>query len=273
MNYIKLYPGFKKKCVTLSYDDGVIQDRKLLEILNHYGILATFNLNSGLFSQRKFRDGVDNSRLSEEEVRFLYQGHEIAAHTLYHPHLENLSYKEIKKEIKKDQKKLQKLFPQQNGIYGFAYPFGTYNEDVLKVLKEVGICYARTVTSTYSFSLPRNFLLLNPTIHHNDARLDEVLEKFFVTEEELALFYLWGHSYEFANQNNFEIIERFAQKVSEKKDIYFATNIDVYNYIIGVEMVYSKNGVIYNPSSITVYLNVGGININLPPRSEYQISK
>lgn len=37
----------KKKAVTFSFDDGVTQDIRLIEIFNKYGLKGTFNLNSG----------------------------------------------------------------------------------------------------------------------------------------------------------------------------------------------------------------------------------
>ena len=38
----------KNKALTFSYDDGVTQDKRLIEIFNKYGLKATFNLNSEL---------------------------------------------------------------------------------------------------------------------------------------------------------------------------------------------------------------------------------
>ena len=47
-----LFPKGKRKAFTLSYDDGIQQDRKLVTLLDTYHIKATFNLNPGLFGQR-----------------------------------------------------------------------------------------------------------------------------------------------------------------------------------------------------------------------------
>ena len=41
----------KKKAVTFSFDDGVTQDIRLIEILNRYGLRGTFNLNSELLGK------------------------------------------------------------------------------------------------------------------------------------------------------------------------------------------------------------------------------
>ena len=46
---IMRFPEGKSKALTLSYDDGVEQDRTLLDILNAAGLKCTFNLNSGCF--------------------------------------------------------------------------------------------------------------------------------------------------------------------------------------------------------------------------------
>lgn len=55
----------KKKAVTFSYDDGVTQDRRLVEMMNTYGVKGTFNLNSGIQSYTKcmgtFKGASDSS--------------------------------------------------------------------------------------------------------------------------------------------------------------------------------------------------------------------
>ena len=46
--YMKLKDG-KSKVLTLSYDDGVVQDIRLIGILDKYGIKGTFNINTGMY--------------------------------------------------------------------------------------------------------------------------------------------------------------------------------------------------------------------------------
>ena len=45
------FPGGLRKAVTFSFDDGVRQDLRLMDLFRTHGIKATFNLNSGLFGQ------------------------------------------------------------------------------------------------------------------------------------------------------------------------------------------------------------------------------
>ena len=41
------FPGGRMKAFTMSYDDGVEQDRKLIGIMRKNGVKVTFNLSSG----------------------------------------------------------------------------------------------------------------------------------------------------------------------------------------------------------------------------------
>ena len=72
----------KRRALTMSYDDGVFQDRRLVEIFNKYGIKGTFHLNSA-----NMQGGGDGIFVSPDEVATLYAGHEVAVHTLTHPNL------------------------------------------------------------------------------------------------------------------------------------------------------------------------------------------
>jgi len=258
-----MYPEFKPKAFTFSYDDGVIQDLRLIEIFNKYGIKGKFNLNFGLQNEEKFRDGIyqdhiDCSRIDLVKSKDKYLNFEIASHSFSHPFLHNLDYEKQYEEINKDVKELSSLFNKD--IKGFAYPYGTYDENTLKALKDNNIEYARTTKSTYSFSRPYNFLLWHPTIHHNEDKIFELLDAFFSCYDELAVFYLWGHSYEFALTDNFDLIERISKVVSSHKEVYLGTNIEICEYIKAAEEVYYANhklidgGQFINPSSKDVYL-------------------
>lgn len=81
-----LYPYGLRKALTLSYDDGVETDIELIRILDEYGILATFNLNSGWFAPEGtvYPAGTIYRRMSESAIKALYAGgrHEVASHAL-----------------------------------------------------------------------------------------------------------------------------------------------------------------------------------------------
>ena len=121
---VKLYPGGKRKAFNITYDDGVLQDERFVALLNKYGIKGTFNLNSQLMQERfswTHPNGMQVTRLSYDQVRHLYDGHEVASHTLTHPYMDFLSDEELYHQMKTDKDNLEALFGRE--VKGFAVPF------------------------------------------------------------------------------------------------------------------------------------------------------
>lgn len=259
------FPGGKKKALTFSYDDGTVHDRKLVALLNRYGVKGTFNLNSGVFSAKEEldADGVttDFSKVDAEEVKELYAGHEVASHTLTHPAITNLPPNMAAAEVLKDRKNLEEL--TGNLVRGFAYPFGAYNEMSEEILEACGIEYARTVLSTNAFFLPQDFLEWHPTCHHDAENLMELLQEFCKGERQYEpwVFYLWGHSYEFAGKDNWQVLEKFLDYVKNyEEEIWFASNMEIVDYVKAYRALRrSTDGtILYNPSGITLWIETEG---------------
>ena len=148
----------KKKAITFSYDDGVTQDIRLIELLNKYGLKCTFNINSELLSKSGIlmRNGnrISHYKVKTEDVKYIYEGHEVAAHTLTHPNLTERDDNEVIRQVENDRLNLSELVGYE--VIGMAYPCGGVNNDdrVANIIKNnTGIKYARTITSTYSFDL------------------------------------------------------------------------------------------------------------------------
>lgn len=264
MNIFMRFPNGKAKALTLSYDDGVIQDKRLIDILKPYGIKATFNINSGMFGAE---DAVNAGRMSLKQVKELYanSGHEVAIHSLTHPFLEKLPLPIAVDDVLADRKNLEETFG--GVVRGMAYPFGTYSDTLIEALRDIGIAYSRTTISTHDFRLPLDWLRLTATCHHNDTLLSELTEKFINANpdderfrRESLLFYLWGHSYEFDNNDNWNVIEEFAPKIGNRDDIWYATNIEIYDYIEAYHnLKFSVNGEwVYNPSGLAVWFEKDG---------------
>ncbi len=254
-----LFKEGKRKALTLSYDDNTIHDRKLVQIMNNYGIRGTFNLNSGSFSQKgqMVINGIDTdfSKIDAEEVKDLYRGHEVASHTVTHPSLTAIPSNMGAAEVIKDRKNLEELTGEL--VRGFAYPYGTYNEAVEEILSACGIEYARTVVSTESFDLPQDFLEWHPTCHHDSPKLMELAKQFCDGGDgKVKLFYLWGHSYEFAQNNNWQKLEDFFQYIlKDAESIWMATNIEILEYVKAFrELKRSTDGrILYNPTGLDIW--------------------
>lgn len=255
---VMLFPNGLEKAFTLSYDDGVIQDKRFIELLKKYGLKATFNLNSGTFGDVDYYQHlvVDHVKINADEVKALYDGYEVAVHTITHPDLPKIPASMIAYEVSGDKHNLEELVGYP--IRGMAYPFGTYNDRVVDVLINSGIEYARTVKSTHKFAVPEDFLMWHPTCHHDDNALIDLADQFLQTKASASIFYVWGHTYEFDNNNNWDKLEDFFEKISGKDSIWYATNIEIVDYINAVKQLkYSADGkIIYNPTAQTIWLRI-----------------
>ncbi len=253
MNIKMRFPGGVAAALTLSYDDAPEADIRLIEIMSKHGLKGTFNINSKMFDYDK-----DRSEIMKK--LYIGSGNEVACHGVNHPFLERLSIPEMIHEVLDDRERLEKEFGTI--VQGMAYPYGTYNKDVIEVLRQCGIYYSRTVASTGSFDIPENWLEMPATCHHNDHRLFELAEQFInhKADTDPLLFYVWGHSYEFDRNNNWDRIEKFAETIGNRDNIWYATNIEIYNYVRGYNRLEksARADIIHNPNAFDVWVCVNG---------------
>lgn len=226
----------KLKAITFSYDDGVTQDIRLIELLNKYNLKCTFNLNSGRLGKKGFLSSspqrIAHYKIHPDDVKDLYSGHEVAAHTLTHPNLTGLDENEIIRQVEQDRLNLSDLCGYE--VVGMAYPCGGVNNDdrVAEIIKnKTGIKYSRTITDTGNFDLQENLYRFNPTVYHCAGfdKLMELGEKFInLKPDSQKIFYIWGHSYEMDyNSENWLRLEEFFKLISNKDDIFYGTNKEV----------------------------------------------
>lgn len=265
------FPGGRKKAVTLSYDDGVEQDVQLIELMEQNGLKGTFNLNSACYAEEGtvYPEGTIHRRMTKEKVSEVYRrdGIEVAVHGATHPFLEQLPINLCTKDLLNDRENLEEQF--ETIVRGMAYPYGTYNNQVVECMKSVGIVYSRTVHSTHNFYMPNDWMRLNATCHHDDPQLMELAHRFIDSEghNEPWMFYLWGHSYEFEQNNNWEVIEEFASYVGGREEVWYATNIEIYEYTEAYNrLVFSMDGRrVYNPTSFELFFMCDGKLFNVQP--------
>ena len=276
------FPEGKKKALTLSYDDGVEQDARLMAILDAYRIKCTFNLNSGEFAPEGtvYPKGQIHRRMTAQAAKELYlnSGHEVAVHTLTHPRLEQLPAPLALDEVLEDRKNLEQMFGTV--VRGMAYPFGTFSNSVVEELKQAGIVYSRTTEVTESFAIPTDWHRLAATCHHKSPNLMKLADRFAegahgVNQMDCPpwLFYLWGHSYEFEADNNWEVIEQFCERVGNREDVWYATNIAIYDYIDAYHRLqFSVDAArVINPSAMTLWLEKDGRIFELKPGAVTQL--
>ena len=226
----------KMKALTFSYDDGVTQDIRLIELFNKYGMKATFNLNSGLLGRAGMlvREGVDvsHNKIKSEDVKYVYEGHEVAGHTLTHPRLPGIDNQdEIIRQVEGDRLRLSELCGYE--VVGFAYPCGGVNCDdrVADIIrKHTGIRYGRTILSNHSFEKQADLYQFQPTVyHHGDwDSMIKLGEQFLDLQPDTpSVMYIWGHAYEFDINNSWDRFEEFLKMMSGRSDIFYGTNKEV----------------------------------------------
>ena len=243
------YPGGRFKALTMSYDDGRTYDRRLVEIFNRYGIKGTFHLNSGFLG--------DERHITPEEVKTLYAGHEVSCHTVTHPTIARCPLPEVAQEVLDDRKALEALcgYP----VRGLSYPNGSLSKEIEALLPACGIRYSRVVGSSDSFALPENPMRWQATCHHNH-RLMELGEQFLdlFKRQYLYLMYVWGHSYEFNDKNNWELIEEFCRMMGGKDDIWYCTNIQFIDYMEDAARLQfaADNSFVRNPNAQDIWIAV-----------------
>ncbi|MGI6254078.1 MAG: polysaccharide deacetylase family protein [Acutalibacter sp.] len=269
-----LFPQGKERAVTLSYDDGFTHDRKLVELLNQYGLKCTFNLNSGLFGtggEGTYQGKpLEFLRITGEEAATLYQGHEVAGHGLHHCSLTSVPGGVAMEEIVEDKRRLEELTGQV--VRSFAYAYGDFDARAVELLGAAGYASARTVVSTGRFDIPQDFLTWPATCHHDDPRLMELVEEFLAPihpgdRNRARLFYLWGHSFELAGNGNWEVVERFAQRMAAKgQDLWFATNGEIVEYVTAYRRLeWSADGSrVRNPSALEVWVLANVKTVSIP---------
>ena len=255
----KCYPYGKKKAFNVTYDDGVLQDVRFVELLNQYGLKGTFNLNSALM-ENEFEwiheTGCVVKRLSTEVVKALYAGHEVASHTLHHPYMHDLSKEGILWELSQDKRNLEALFGTE--IKGFAVPFDYYSDLIAECVQECGFTYGRISEMSDSFHPQNDYYRWKATIFHCEACLEDLMQQFVETEEELALFQIVGHSYDLDTENMWERMETIFQTISGQEDILPMTTIEIIEYLKAMEMAEITDRSIQNHSDRSLWFEING---------------
>jgi len=262
-----LWPGGREKALTLSYDDAVLQDIRLLEIMNRNGIKGTFNLNSGFLGTENMliREGhpVQHNKVAPEKIKEVYAGHEVAVHTVTHPNLVDLPDAQVLYEVLSDRSNLEALVGYP--VRGMAYPSGRVDQRVVDLMKGTGIVYARGVDTTKKFAVPKKETWLNWQCSCHHWELEPLIDP-FLHGKGLKLLAVWGHAYEFDQRDDWEVIEDQLGRLGNHEDVWYAANIEVFDYITAFNSldVSMEGGCAYNRSAVSVWVTVKGRKYEIP---------
>ena len=228
----KLYPFGKRKAFNITYDDGVCQDVRFVSLLNRYGLKGTFNLNSQLMAEEFVwihPSGMEIRRLGTDATRGLYDGHEIASHTLTHPYMDSLPEFEILRQLGEDKSRLEALFGRE--VRGFAVPFDYYSDLIARSAELCGFEYARMSDVSLSYVPDTDWYHWRTGVYHIMPELVPFVQGFLETEQELALCQIVGHSYDLDTENLWETMEEICAKVAAREDVWTCTNLELVRYL------------------------------------------
>lgn len=228
--------AYKDLVVTTSWDDGQKIDLKLAELLTKYGVKGTFYITKSYY---------DPLPLEKQDVLGIDQKHEIGAHTLNHVDLINIPISEAKREIEGSKAYIEELV--DHDIKMFCYPWGRYNDNIKKIVKDAGFIGARTCNHG-DFGMPSDPYEWQITLHASNgsprttfriwrknrisirAPIDwEIRAKllFDLALEKGGIFHLWGHGSEFEAKNEWDKLEKVLRYISNKEGVKYATNGEV----------------------------------------------
>ena len=260
------FPEGLAKAVTLSYDDGCIQDKRFSQRISKVGLKCTFNICS------------NKSKLTDDEIReyIISKGHEVAIHGKNHRAPGIVRAIDGIRDVLECRMELEERF--DTIIRGMAYPDtgirrcegGLSYARVKEYLCDLDIAYARTACGDNNrFFLPDDWHKWMPNAHHENPKLMELIDEFLETDlsekayaasRDARLFYLWGHSHEFDRADNWDLLDKICDKLGGKEDVWYATNIEVCEYVKAYySLIYSADGrKIFNPTSMDVWADVDG---------------
>lgn len=227
----------KKIKVVQCWDDGVINDMKVVELCRKYGAKATFNLNPGLMGDERGEiswcgtgknawnyHGFACGKLAKKDIGEVYEGFEVASHCWKHENADSMPAEEWIQRAISARKFLEDIV--QKPCLGFAWPCGRTTPETAKALREAGFAYGRTTVNSRNITSCADTMLLPSNCHFQNNQFYSLYEAAKEAGEEV--FYFWGHSYEMYEYDKlWEQYEMKLQYISNDPDAQWANVVDI----------------------------------------------
>jgi len=230
--------------ITTSWDDGHSLDLKLRKLLKKYKIPATFYIpvkNIGRGREFKYLRG--RKPLTFNQIKKIAKDFDIGGHTLNHTDLTKVSLKIAKKEILEGKKILENIIGRE--IISFSYPWGSYNQEIVELVKKCGFYGARTnhlfvrtmkdpfkmgtiIRAGMHSKRGYVFNFIRQLINSNDLKFSHFILKnrlFDKSWDQIAIktlefvienggiWHLWGHSWELEKNNGWKRLDAVFKRI------------------------------------------------------------
>lgn len=217
------------------WDDGVVNDIRLCELLRKYQAKATFNLNPGLHQNSRINakwtapndynwnhKGYLGGKVGKKEMFEIYKDFQVASHCWQHETVGRVSNEVFMKAAIDARKFLEDMF--QRECRGFAWPCGAYSPEMVKQMHDADFAYGRTTQNTSDVSSYSDSMTLCPSCHFQDCNFWQYYEN----AKKTGVFYFWGHSYEmFEYDMLWKQLEDKLRFISEDQDSVWYDVIDI----------------------------------------------
>lgn len=214
-------------------------DLKLCELLENYGIKATFYAVSRWVGEK----------ISADDLRHISETHEVGAHTLSHVMLTRVREEVAREEILGSKASLETILGKR--VTSFAYTHGCYRREHVKIVEEAGFFCARTTrlyfteienpfeTNVTMLAAPhrvRNFEGLTRLFWKTPKtifklytlkkwnRLGKMMFDSFL--EKGGVFHIFGHAWQIDQHKSWEKLEDLLAYIAFRKNITYSTVTD-----------------------------------------------
>jgi peptidoglycan/xylan/chitin deacetylase (PgdA/CDA1 family) len=227
----------KRIVVTTSWDDNSYENQKVAKLLDEFGMIGTFYVNS---YTDNFGRNLNQKHIKEMVLELANSNHEIGSHTVSHAILTKCE--NPREEIEESKHQLEKL--TQREVICFCYPNGAYNDGIKELVKDAGYMCARTCEYGGG-GLPKDPYEWGITLHASNGSprttfkiwrqsgipfkslMDwEVRAKllFDLILNKGGIWHLWGHAWEIELHKDWEKLTRILRYVSGRKEVLYVEN-------------------------------------------------
>lgn len=196
--------------IETSWDDGSIEDLKIVELLKKYEIRGTFYITVDFVGTP--------GHLTWEQIKEIdkHPLFEIGSHTITHPmDLKQLYDEQQEIEIKSSKEMLEAVVGHP--VTKFCYPRGRYDQRAIERVIEAGYFEARTtkvgrITKGNPFTLDTTVHVYNERTEYEGMGWVEYGKRKLKSAKEdptSSVFHLWGHGWEIEKNHEWENLENF----------------------------------------------------------------
>ncbi len=197
---IKTNSPNRKIFAATMWDDGLVGDFRLMDMLRDVGATAAFALNPARYGDTRkpntnqpcYGEIVSRSELKE------YADFEIVNHTANHRDLTRATLQVAEKEISDGRKMLEDIFHRD--VNGFSYPYGRHNDKIADILRRHLYLYGRTCMHTDRVK-NEDVFKMHATAKWDNQHYDDLLWRAWEHRDGMVF---WGHSYELKSEKDWD---------------------------------------------------------------------